>query len=119
VVGSPFRLWETGFWGELGDREQTSGSAELAALVELAQGPGTQIERLSGTAALRRLLNVVPVPPQSDVWSRALGVLGRLVATTPVFRLTWSPSPPPWSEIEAVLDSIPTAEPKGVTDAGS
>jgi len=119
VVGSPFQLRETGFWGELGDREQTSGSAELAALVELAQGPGTRLERLTPTAALRRLLNVVLVPAQTGVWTTALGVLGRLVATTPVFRITWSPSQPPWSEIEAALGSMTTAVPGGAVDAGS
>ncbi len=118
VVGSPFQLRETGFWGELGDRDQASGLAGLAALVELAQGPGTRLERLAPTVALRRLLNVVPVPAQTDVWKTALAVLGRLVAGVPAFRLTWSPSQPPWSEIEAALGSLATAEPRGVVDAG-
>jgi hypothetical protein len=110
VAGQPFRLWGTGFWGDLEGGMRSAGSAPLAALVELIKGPRFSIERLDASLARRRLLDVVLVPLETRLWSAALAVLGRLVHAVPVYRMVWSPSAPPWAELrQMLLDRAPQA----------
>jgi hypothetical protein len=81
----------------------------LACLVELAQGPRFELERLERGTALRRLLGSLVVPPAPPWWSAALEVAGDLVRETPCYRMTWSLDASPFDPLDAAL----AAEPSG------
>jgi hypothetical protein len=102
--GPPFGVARTGFWGTLGQGNAPDGTFPLAALLELEKGPRCRFDRLTSLAALRRLLTVTLVPPGPPLWSAALDVLGRLVASVPVLRMAWSPASPPWADLARELD---------------
>jgi len=106
VGGRPPRLMATGFWGGIGEPGTTGEPAPLAALVELAKGPETALVALSRQAGFRRLLGAVLVPAQTALWGKVLGVLGRLAATVPILRLSWSPEQSPWAALELALGGL-------------
>lgn len=101
LLDAPPRLAGSGFWGSF--EGVRAPAAPLAALIELAKGPAFECTRLAPALALRRLLGVLLVPPQADLWSRALANLGRLVQSVPVYRLAWHPSAPPWGALRQRL----------------
>jgi hypothetical protein len=103
VPGPPPALESTGFWGTLGPGDAPPGSFPLAALVELAKGDRFALEPIDPRTALRRLVGVTLVPPGPPLWSAALGVLGRLSAAVPCYRMTWSKDEPPWDALRAGL----------------
>lgn len=102
LLGAPWRLGASGFWGAL-DGSAPRGAAPLMALFELGRAPTLRVERLDPRRALRRLLEVLLVPPQPALWSRALAAAGRLVHDVPVWRLAWNPDDPPWDGLRARL----------------
>jgi hypothetical protein len=95
-----------------GRQESTRGSAEepdeppLGCLVELAQGPRFHLERIERSAALRRLLGSLVVPPAPPLWSAALKVAGDLVREIPCYRMAWSLDASPFEPLEAALQSL-------------
>ncbi len=102
VAGSPFSLRATGFLRWPGPEPPLP--APLAALVELAKGPETVIERLALPEALRRVMHTLWVPPVALLQRVALGVAARLVEEVPVYRMTWNAARPPFRELrEQVL----------------
>jgi hypothetical protein len=78
----------------------------LACLVELAQGPCFQLERLDRVTALRRLLGSIVVPPAPPLWSAALKVAADLVGETPCYRMAWSLAASPFEPLEAALEDV-------------
>ncbi len=105
LLAGPPRLAGSGFWGSF--EGVRAPAVPLAALIELAKGPTFECTRLAPAWALRRLLGVLLVPPQGDLWSRALANLADLVRHVPVYRLAWSPSAPPWDELRRLLARVP------------
>ncbi len=99
VPGRPFDVVRTGFWGTLGRSDAPPGAFPLQALIELDKGLRFRLVRLSPREALRRLLGVIMVPIGPPLWSAALAVAGRLASQVPVYKMTWSPSSPPWDEL--------------------
>jgi len=79
----------------------------LACLVELAQGPRFELERLERATALRRLLGSLVVPPAPPWWSAALEVAGDLVRETPCYRMAWSLDTSPFDPLDAALAGEP------------
>lgn len=99
VALAPPTLRATGFWGEMAQAAPAPVEAPLAALVELAKGPGFRLERIGPPAALRRLLGVLLVPPLPRAWSEAVALADRLVRERPVYRMEWTPAEPPWDRL--------------------
>jgi hypothetical protein len=93
-------------------QQAASGSTEepdeppLGCLVELAQGPRFHLERIERSAALRRLLGSLVVPPAPPLWSAALKVAGDLVREIPCYRMAWSLDASPFEPLEAALQSL-------------
>ena len=81
----------------------SSREVPLACLIELAQGPSFELERLDRATALRRLLGSIVVPPGPPLWSAALKVAGDLVRETPCYRMAWSLDASPFEPLEAAL----------------
>ena len=102
VMGPPWRLVATGFWGTL-DGAAPIAEAPLVALVELAKGPEFRLQRLARQDALRRLLGGMLVPPAPALWQASLEVLGRLLQDVPVYRMHWTPAQPPWPRLAEAL----------------
>jgi hypothetical protein len=96
---APFFVEATGFWGTLDRNDAPRGKFPLQALYELQKGHTFALERMSPSVAFRRLMEVILVPPAPELWSAVMGVAGRLCQAVPVYRMTWSPSGPPWEEI--------------------
>jgi hypothetical protein len=96
---APFSVEATGFWGTLDRNDAPRGKFPLKALYELHKGSTFALERLAPSAAFRRLMEVILVPPAPELWSAVMEVAGRLCQAVPVYRMTWSPSEPPWEEI--------------------
>jgi hypothetical protein len=105
LLAAPPRLAGSGFWGSF--EGLRASPVPLRALIELAKGPTFECTRLAPALALRRLLGVLLVPPQGDLWSRALTNLASLVRQVPAYRMAWSPSSHPWNELRRVLASAP------------
>jgi hypothetical protein len=103
VFGDPPRVQAAGFWGTHERDRATHETFPVAALVELSKGEHFEMARLGATAALRRLLGVLLVPPEPDLWRCALAIVARLVDTLPVYRMTWTPAASPWDEVRATL----------------
>lgn len=99
VGGESFSLTAPGFWGSLDRSAADPRQTPLAALVELGKGPALVWERLTPEQALRRLVHVTLVPPDTTLWEAVLGVLARLTRTVPVYRMEWAVASPPWAEI--------------------
>ncbi len=112
VAGEPFRLWGTGFWGTFEGEKRSVDSAPLAALVALDKGTGFALERLDAAIARRLLVGAILIPLETRLWSAALSVVGRLVREVPVYRMTWSPSAPPWAELRRILGRHESARPQ-------
>ena len=108
--GGPRRVSSAAFPAQ---PKSTRGPAEepdeppLGCLVELAQGPRFQLERLAQSAALRCLLGSLVVPPAPPLWSAALKVAGDLVHETPCYRMAWSLDASPFEPLEAALEHLP------------
>ncbi len=100
IAGDPPSLRATGYLRWPGPDTEPLLPAPLAALVELAKGPETVIERLSRPEGLRRLMHHLWVPPVPLLQREALVVAARLVETVPVYRMAWNPARPPFREIE-------------------
>lgn len=98
VAGSPPSLRATGYRRWPGP--EPGLPAPLAALVELAKGPETAIERLTRPEGMRRLIHQLWVPPVPLLQREAMGVAARLVEAVPVYRMAWNPAFPPFREIE-------------------
>ena len=98
IAGDPPSLRATGYLRWPGAEPLLP--APLAALVELAKGPETVIERLSRPEGLRRLMHHLWVPPVPLLQREAMGVAARVAAAVPVYRLAWNPARPPFREIE-------------------
>ncbi len=104
VVGSqPPTLEASGFWGTFESAEGAVGSVPLLALVELDRGPAFKLSPVDRTQAWPRLLNEIRVPNAPALWRPTIAALASLIDTVPVFRMSWSPSAPPWDELEAAL----------------
>ncbi len=103
IAGPPYRVSGTGVWGTLGPRRFPAESFPLGALVELVKGPGLRLDPLPMPAALRRLLGVLLVPAAPPLWQAALGVLGSLAKSCPLYRMTWSPAQPFWNDLLTAL----------------
>jgi len=103
IFGDPPRLVATGFWGTEERDARAKGSHPLAALVELVKGERFEMTRLSPTAAVRRLVGVIPIAADADLWQHALAVLARLIKSVPVYRMSWTPAQPPWAPLSAAL----------------
>jgi hypothetical protein len=102
----PFALEATGFWGTMGQGEAPPGTFPLRALVELAKGDRFALVPLAPREGLRRLLGVTLVPPGPPLWTAALGVLGRLAARVPCYRMTWSKDEPPFEGLKQGLGGV-------------
>jgi len=102
VVGRPFALVRSGFWGE-GRETARAAPATLAMLVDLAKGPALTLTRLPPARAAARVLASAPVPLVPPLWSRALAVAAELVRAVPVERMEWTPAEPPWERLGEVL----------------
>jgi hypothetical protein len=100
-----FALEATGFWGTLGQGDAPPGTFPLTALVELAKGDRFALDLLSPREALRRLVGVTLVPPGPPLWTAALGVIGRLAAAVPCYRMAWAKDEPPFAALVARLSS--------------
>jgi hypothetical protein len=98
-----FQLRATGFWGTLDGGKAERTALPLAGLFSLEKGDRFNLTRLDRMAAFRRLLEVLLVPSAPWLWSPAMAVLNRLVGEVPVYRMAWSPSQPPWEELEQRL----------------
>ena len=98
IAGDPPSLRATGYLRWPG--AEPILPAPLAALVELAKGPETVIERLARPEGLRRLMHALWVPPVPLLQREALVVAARVVAAVPVYRMAWNPARPPFREIE-------------------
>jgi hypothetical protein len=98
-------LRATGFWGEADAMRPPPEEPPLAALVELAKGPGFQLERLGPDVAFRRLMGVLLVPPLPRLWTTAMALVGRAVRELPIYRMCWHPDDPPWDRLRAVLNA--------------
>lgn len=97
VIGFPWKLHRTGVWGELGDSANAAEQPRpLYMLAELAKGTGFELRPLDQKSAMRRLLEVVVLPPSIPLWTEAARVLRDLVTSIPVYRMGWSPAEPPW-----------------------
>lgn len=108
VVGEPWALVESGFFGELESAEASGLDDEtpLAALFELEKAPEFRLARLSPGAAARRLLASLLVPPAPAPWRAALAALARLTERVPVYRLGWRREEPPWKRLSAALPEL-------------
>jgi hypothetical protein len=80
------------------------GQVRLSALVELDKGEKFSMIELGRKEAFHRLLPVTMVPTSTALWDRSLAVLNDLVSDVPVFRMAWSPSSSPWTQIESHLE---------------
>jgi len=108
VIGSqPPTLEASGFWGTFESADGAVGSVPLLALVELDRGPVFKLSPVDRTEAWPRLLNEIRVPNAPALWRPTIGVLASLIDSVPVFRMSWSPSVPPWDELQVALG--PTA----------
>jgi hypothetical protein len=94
----PFTLVRSGFWGESQPRGRAA-KAPLRLLVDLAQGPSLEFERLRPAVAAARILASVPVPHVPLLWERTLAIVAELVGSTRVVRMAWSPAAPPWDAL--------------------
>lgn len=86
------RARASGFWGTLDTVEAIEGEFPLHAVVALGRGEKLTLAPLAPQAALRMLVNVAVVPPLSILWRGTLNVLNEIITTTPVLRMTWTPS---------------------------
>ena len=100
--GAPPSLVRSGFWGEARGGGRPA-RAPLAALVSLDQGPAFGLTRLGPTDAVRLLTAAVPVPLAVPLWSAALAVAIDLATRVPVYRMSWTPSEPPWDRLAEAL----------------
>ena len=100
IAGDPPSLRATGYLRWPGPDTEPLLPAPLAALVELAKGPDTLIERLSRPEGLRRLMHHLWVPPVPLLQREALGVAAGVVAAVPVYRMAWDPAWPPFRALE-------------------
>lgn len=103
VTLDPPVLRATGFWGGGESAERPPAEVPLAALVELARGPGFRLERQAPDEAFRRLLGVLLVPPLPRLWQEAMALAARAVREVPVHRMHWSPDDPPWDRLRRAI----------------
>lgn len=94
----------TGFGDELYAAAPVGAAKPIAAFVQLAKSDRFEVTPLERAEALRSLLKVILSPPHPLVWSRAIGVLGALLATkTPIVRMSWAGDRSPIPELLAAL----------------
>jgi hypothetical protein len=96
-------LEASGFWGGYEAEPETTEPVPLLALIELWRGTDFQLSRLERHQAWPRLLNEIRVPNAPVLWRPTIAALARLIDAVPVFRMSWSPAEPPWSELESAL----------------
>jgi len=82
------------------------GQVRLSALVELDKGEKFSMVELGRREAFHRLLPVTMVPTSTALWDRSMAVLYDLVSNVPVFRMAWSPSSSPWTQIQSHLNVV-------------
>jgi len=103
-AGEAYRVSGTAFRRPVpGSRAPAVADPKLLALVELAQGPGFELEKLDPPVALRRLLGSITVPPGPPLWTAALAVVGGLVRDVPCYRMAWSLDESPFEPLASAL----------------
>jgi hypothetical protein len=103
--GEPYLVSGTAFRKPLpGSRPPSTPEPHLSCLVELAQAPRFELERLEPRVALRRVLGSITVPPGPPLWTAALAVVGDLVRAVPCYRMAWSLDEAPFEPLATALN---------------
>ena len=95
-----YSAFGTPFAGELGESGE-SGSAPIAALFRLDQGPDNAHERPADAAAVRALMrNILFFADDRSLTRHLLDTACDFAASVPAFRLAFAPDARVWNTIE-------------------
>lgn len=101
-----WRVWGTP-WHGTGNIARNE-NAPLSAIVFLRQAETSQITKLSSSAGLRRLLQVVSIPWYSKEWTnKGLAVCESLIQAVPMFELAFRPDQTATEAVERLAASLP------------
>uniref|UniRef100_UPI0040565994 hypothetical protein n=1 Tax=Candidatus Electronema sp. TaxID=2698783 RepID=UPI0040565994 len=101
-----WRIWGTP-WHSIANIARNE-NAPLSAIVFLRQAETSQITKLSPSAGLRRLLQVVSIPWYSKEWTnKGLAVCESLIQAVPMFELAFRPDQTATEAVERLAASLP------------
>lgn len=106
LIEDGWRVWGTP-WHSTGNIARNE-NAPLSAIVFLRQAEASQITKLSPSAGLRRLLQVVSIPWYSKEWTnKGLAVCESLIQAVPMFELAFRPDQTATEAVERLAASLP------------